>query len=310
VAQLLKKTSKNLVKTMIYQRPDKTGFAVLVRGDHEVSEYKIKKAETGAYLASRDFIGEIGSAFGFSGPFGLNQIKFYVDEDVLAMRDFVTGANERDQHLIGVNVEDIFFSRKREILIGDFRQAAEGDEGELAGKKVPLYFKTAIELGHIFKLNLRYSQPLKANFLDANGKENPMIMGCYGIGVNRILAAAIEQHGNDKGIVWPLNISPYPIEVILIDPKDALSQEILKTLSDSPEMRSRGVDILVDDRPDSAGIKFNDADLIGIPLRIILGPKNLKNGKVEFKLRKTAEQTLIDIPNLIPEVLSCLDKLT
>ena len=253
-------------------------------------------------MASRDAIEKLGSAFGFSGPFK-PELKIYADEDILAMKDFVTGANIRDEHLTGVNLGDI---QGKAIEAGDFRQVVEGDQSP---EGQPLKFKTAIELGHIFKLNLRYTVPLKAHYLDANGKENPMVMGCYGIGVNRILAAAIEQSGDDKGIVWPKNISPYQIHVILIDAKDEQSREIVKILANSSELASKGADILVDDRADSAGVKFNDADLIGIPLRIILGPKNLKNGKVELKLRKTGELSLVDIQKLVPEVLSFLDKL-
>ena len=150
---------------------------------------------------------------------------------------------------------------------------------------------------------------MKAQYVDVDGKEKPMIMGCYGIGVNRILAAAIEQCGDDKGIVWPKNISPFQVQVILIDAKDERSRQIVETLAGSQELAARGVDILVDDRPDSAGVKFNDADLVGIPLRVILGPKNLKNGKAEIKLRKTGEQALVDIPNLDQEILRFLDKL-
>ena len=121
-----------------------------------------------------------------------------------------------------------------------------------------------------------------------------MIMGCYGIGVNRLLAAAIEQNGDDKGIVWPKNISPFQVEVILIDPKDEQSRQIVSLLENSPELASRGVDILLDDRPDSAGVKFNDADLIGIPLRLTIGKRNLAEGKVEIKVRRTNEVILVD----------------
>lgn len=302
VAHFLKKTPKDLVKTMIYERPDGTFFEVLVRGDHEVSEYKVKRSEAGAFMASRDAIEKMGSAFGFSGPFGKDR-KVYIDEDVLEMKDFVTGGNVRDTHMTGVNLGDI---SGKEIQVGDFRQVVEGD---LAGDGQKLNFKTAIELGHIFKLNLRYSVPLKAQFLDASGKENPMIMGCYGIGVNRILAAAIEQHADEKGIVWPKNLSPYQVLVILIDPKDEQSRQIADSLLSDPLLKERGVDILVDDRSDSAGVKFNDADLIGFPLRVVLGPKNLKIGKAEIKLRKSGEMTLVDLPALPAEILSRLDKL-
>ena len=303
VAAFLKKTPKDLIKTMVYQRPDGSFFEVLIRGDHEVSEYKLKKVEPGCFMASREAIEKLGMAFGFSGPFGAD-LKTYLDEDILGMKDFVTGANIQDHHLVNVNLGDI---RGTEKQVGDFRQVVEGDRSS-EGK--PLHFKTAIELGHIFKLNLRYSKPMEAKFLDAAGKENPMIMGCYGIGVNRILAAAIEQLGDEKGIVWPKNISPFQVQVILIDSKDEQSRQIVETLAKAPELASRGVDILVDDRADTAGVKFNDADLIGIPLRIILGPKNLKNGKAEIKLRKTGEIALVDVSNLVQETLRFLDKLT
>src|SRR3989338_2345580 len=302
VAHFLKKTPKDLVKTMMYERPDGSFFEVLVRGDHEVSEYKLKKAEPGAFLASREAIEKLGSAFGFSGPFGSN-LKLYIDEDILGMHDFVTGANVRDRHLINMNLGDI---SGKDTVLGDFRQVVEG---YVSPDGKPLCFRTAIELGHIFKLNLRYSTPLKANFLNAEGKEKPMIMGCYGIGVNRILAAAIEQHADEKGVIWPKNISPYQVLVLLIDPKDERSNAIADSLAASKELERRGVDMLVDDRQDSAGVKFNDADLLGFPLQVVLGPKNLKNGKAEIKVRKTGEKLLVDIPSLESAVLAQLDKL-
>ncbi len=303
VAKFLGKNPRDLVKTMIFQRPEGSFFEVLIRGDHEVSEYKLKKIEPGSFMASREAIEKLGLAFGFSGPMGAN-LKTYIDEDVLEMKNFVTGANVQDHHLLDVNLGDI---RSDEKEIGDFRQVVEGDTSQ-EGKK--LHFKTAIELGHIFKLNLRYSKPLKAHYLDETGKEKPLIMGCYGIGVNRILAAAIEQHADERGIVWPKNISPFQLLVVMIDTEDALSREIVQELLDSPELKARGADILVDDRTESAGVKFNDADLIGIPLRVILGPKNLKNGKVELKIRKTGEIALIDRAEVVKEVAARLDKIS
>lgn len=307
VAKFLKKTPADLVKTMIFQRPDGSFFEVLIRGDHEVSEFKVKKIEANCFMASRESIEKLGVAFGFSGPLppsaGGHLMKMYIDEDVLEMKNFITGANVQDHHFVNVNLGDI---RGREKQIGDFRQVTEGDVSS-DGQK--LHFKTAIELGHIFKLNLRYSKPLKAHYLDETGKEKPLIMGCYGIGVNRILAAAIEQHGDEKGIVWPKNISPFQILVVIIDTQDPLSREIARELLDSPELKARGADILVDDRAESAGVKFNDADLIGIPLRVVLGPKNLKNGKVELKIRKTGEMSLVDRPALTSEILKILDKI-
>ncbi len=316
VSAFLKKKPSDLVKTMIYEILDPSAsnktkvFAVLVRGDHEVSHYKVSEKEKGAALAARDTIERLGSHFGFSGPLGLSDIPFYIDEDVLLMKDFVVGANEDGYHLLDVNLADILSGNtKRQVVVGDFRQVVVGDKGEAQGREVSLGIKTAIELGHIFKLNLRYSVPLKAHFLDAAGKENPVIMGCYGIGVNRILAAAIEQHADEKGIVWPKNIAPFQVLVIMIDPKDAQSNEICETIVNSEELKRRGVDVLVDDRQETPGVKFNDADLIGIPLRVVLGPKNLKLGKVEIKQRKTSEMTLVDISAAVPEILKQLDKI-
>ncbi len=317
VASLLKKKPQDLVKTMIYQIDDdpskKRIIAVLVRGDHEVSDYKVRKNEPGANLTPFNLFPDGGSAFGFSGPVNtkhsfLKNITFYIDEDVINMKDFVVGANEKNYHLIDVNLPDILLENpERKIVVGDFRQVIEGDK--TPDGKETIRVKTAIELGHIFKLNLRYSAPMKAQVVDEKGKENPMIMGCYGIGVNRILAAAIEQHGDERGIVWPKNISPFKLLVIMLDPKDPKSHEIVETLLNSPALKQKQVDILVDDRPESAGVKFNDADLIGIPLRVILGPKSLKDNKAELKIRKTSDVALVDIPNLIPAVLGALDKI-
>jgi prolyl-tRNA synthetase len=316
VAHFLGKTTQDLVKTMIYEvGPNdpalggKDVFAVLVRGDHEVSDFKVKKKiHPKARLASHGTIERVKSSFGFSGPCGL-EMPLFVDEDVLSMRGFVVGANERDYHLTDCYVEHFVESAKRlnvKLEKGDFRQVIEGD---LSPEGEPLRFKTAIELGHIFKLNLRYSEPLKARFTDESGQEKPLVMGCYGIGVNRILAAAIEQGADEKGIVWTKNTSPYQVLVLMLDPKDAQSRQIADGLLDSAELQAKKVDILIDDRPETAGVKFNDADLMGIPLRIILGPKNLKAGKAEIKIRKSGQVVLTDISSLISEVLSQLDKL-
>ena len=299
------------LKTMIYSMKTKDNpnavIAVLVRGDHEVSEFKLKEAVNKVYpdstiaMAPRELIDKIGSAFGFTGPIGLKDIPFFIDDDVYSMHNFIVGANRTDYHKKDVNLADFLNKDRRGYYYGDIGQVVEGDitpDGE------PLKFRTAIELGHIFKLNLRYSVPLKAHFLDAQGKENPLIMGCYGIGVNRILAAAIEQHGDDKGIIWPKNISPFQVLAVLIDPKDAQSQQIATQLEG--DLAARGIDLLIDDRTETAGVKFNDADLIGIPLRVVLGPKNLKLGKAEIKDRKTGQISLVDLPALSSAVIDGL----
>ncbi len=312
VASFLKKKPSDLVKTMIYEVAAKDGgqpqvFAVLVRGDHEVSEFKVKDKCSGAIMATRDTIEKLGSAFGFSGPFGLDGIPFYIDEDVLLMKDFVVGANQDQYHCVGVDLADIIKDDpKRSIHVGDFRQVIEGDKDPAGG---PLFFKTAIELGHIFKLNLRYSAPMKAQYLDAQGKEHSMKMGCYGIGVNRILAAAIEQCADDKGIVWPKNISPFQVHVVLLDPEDTASKEVVNALISSKALEERGIDIMIDDRKESAGVKFNDADLMGFPVRVVIGSRNLKNQQVELKVRKSGQQLLVGLTNVDEEIIKQLDKL-
>lgn len=306
VAEFLKKAPKDLVKTMIYQRPDKKLFAVLVRGDHEVSDFKVRKEEPGATLAPRDAMEALGTAFGFSGPFGLNGIPFYADEDVIAMRDFVTGSNVADHHLVGVTVEDIF-SQGRRITIGDYRHAVPGDAGELDGKPVPLSFHTAIELGHIFKLNLRYSEPMRACYLDASGKEKPLVMGCYGIGVNRIFAAAIEQGATDKAFAWPTTaISPFEVLLLPLRMDDEPTRMAAESLYTA--LMAKGRDAGMDDRPVSAGIKFNDADLIGVPIEVIIGPKNLASGEIEIRFRADGTSRLVKTEDAVKEIENLLDK--
>ncbi|MBI4352524.1 MAG: proline--tRNA ligase [Candidatus Omnitrophica bacterium] len=317
VSKYLKKKPSDLLKTMIYEALDPTApyrppFAVLVRGDHEVSNFKVREKVPGAYMASPEVIQYVGSRFGFSGPLGLHDkndpIPFYIDEDVLLMKDFITGANEKDLHFADVNLMDILnYAPDRKIVVGDFRQALPGDKGVLEnGEETELHFRTAIELGHIFKLGCRYSEPFKAQFLDKGGKLTSMVMGCYGIGINRILAAAVEQYADEKGIVWPQAISPFRLLVLVLDPGDARSLEIARSIEDSEELARRGIDILVDDRDETPGVKFNDADLIGIPFRVVIGPKALRSGKVEIKIRKTSETLLVDIPQVVSEIVKQL----
>ena len=253
-------------------------------------------------------IAACGSAFGFSGPLGLGSIKRLVDEDILAMNDFVVGANKKDHHLTGVQFADILKDAADEVEIGDYRLVIEGDEAEVDGRAVPIEIKTAIELGHIFKLNLRYSEPLKANFLDEKGRENHMIMGCYGVGVNRIIAAAIEQASSEKGILWPsLEISPFHVLILTTN----MSDEPLRQKSEEiyQELVRKGVDVLWDERDISAGIKFNDADLLGIPIRLTLGPRGLKAQEAEVKNVKTGKVHSVPLKEVVSFVESLISKL-
>jgi len=314
VSEFLKTKPTKLMKTMIYstgsvaegQKPEL--FGVLVRGDHAVSEAKVRKVYPQAVPASPEAIDGCGSAFGFSGPYGLTNLPFLMDEDVLTNDRCVTGANKKDYHVVGASVADLLAEAGGRIQIGDFRQAVEGDEGEIDGKTVPLRLRKAIELGHVFKLNLRYSEPMRAVFLDEDGKEKPIIMGCYGIGVNRMIAAAIEQASNDKGIVWPsLEISPFEILVLSTSMSDAAVTE--KSESIYTALKNAKDEVLWDDRDLSPGVKFNDADLVGIPIRITVGPKALKAGEVEVKVLKSGEVKRVPADEAVAFVSNLLKEL-
>jgi prolyl-tRNA synthetase len=300
VSQVLGLAPDRLVKTLIYEA-DSRPVAVLVRGDHEVNEAKLKRflRSSNLRLAEPALIEKVtGCSVGFTGPAGLIGVRIIADYGVKNMVNFATGANAKDRHLINVNLERDF----KPESFADLRYVREGDPCPHCKKKIKI--KPALEIGHVFKLGTKYSKALNANFLDADGKEKPFIMGCYGIGVNRIIAAAIEQSHDEKGIIWPASISPFQVLILPVNVSHsetrAVSDEIYRKLSEE------GVEALYDDRDERAGVKFNDADLLGIPLQVIIGEKNLKTGKVELKNRRTKEVKLIDKSEIVPDVLSLL----
>lgn len=301
VSEFLKVKPNQLVKTLIYKADDKP-VAVLVRGDHNLNEAKLKR-HLGCQvleMADEKVIKDLtGGPLGFSGPVGLKGVRLIADFGVEGMSNFVTGANKRDTHLMNVNLDRDF--KVTEWL--DLRYALEGDLCPKC-RKNKFKLKTTIEVGHTFKLGTKYSKDLNATFLDKDGKEKLCIMGCYGIGVNRIIAAAIEQNNDKDGIIWPRSISPYdavviPINVLEKDLKTA-SEKIYKSLQDE------GFEVLLDDRDERAGIKFKDADLIGIPLRLVVSEKHIKNGQVEAKLRNSKTATLLNEKNLPEQVKKLL----
>jgi prolyl-tRNA synthetase len=281
VSELLKVGPERLVKTLIY-KADGKAVALLVRGDHEANETKLKNYLKCASLELADAktIEEAtGAPVGFSGPVRLKEGRIVADNSVREMANFVTGANKKDAHLINVNLERDFETKE----FGDFRMITAEDGCPACGK--PVEIKQAIEVGHTFKLGTKYSDSLKAKVLDKEGKELPAVMGCYGIGVNRILASLIETSNDKDGIVWPLSIAPYSALIIALNVEDKkvreLSEDAYKRLT------SAGVDVLFDDRNESAGVKFKDGDLIGIPVKIVVGSKNAKKDIVEVKDRKS-----------------------
>lgn len=302
VTSFMKRTPKDFAKTLIYKADDKF-VAVMVRGDREVNETKVVNKLGGAIefdLAPLDDLVRITNAkAGFAGPVGLD-IDIYVDSEVALMKNMVVGANETDYHYDNVNIGRDFEA----TVVGDFRNVEEGD---LCPQCRQSKMKTCrgIEVGHIFKLGTKYTEALECTYLDENGKEQTPIMGCYGIGVSRCIAAVIEQNCDENGIIWPMSMAPFHVIVVPVNVKDeaqkALSEKIYNKLI------SMGVETLIDDRNERAGVKFNDAELIGIPLRITVG-KKASDGIVEFKERKSGEMQELTADEAIQKAVEIINK--
>lgn len=299
VCGMLGTKPSDMIKTLIYVDPrkhEKTGaplqpqpVVVLVRGDHEINEAKLRKVAGGLELADERVIQSLtGAAVGFAGPQGLidKVAKMVIDPGVLGMRNACTGANKTDYHVTGLNPGRDFPVSGEKVVVADVRNVLEGDKSP-TGSGATLGLRKAIEVGHVFKLGTKYSDSMKATFLDQDGKPKSFIMGCYGIGLNRIMAAAIEAHHDENGIIWPMSIAPFEVLVVALDPREADVMSAAHKLHD--ELEAAGVDVLMDDRDERAGFKFKDADLIGIPVRITVGRKSLAEGVVELKRRDAGE---------------------
>ena len=282
-------------KTLIYYADGKT-VAVVVRGDRDVNETKVANAIGGAVefeLASEDTIKAVtGAEVGFAGPIGIKADYLFIDQEVVDQRNVIVGANKTGYHIQNAN-----FGRDFEGQVGDFRNVQEGDKCPKCGQ--PLEIMRGVEVGHIFKLGTKYSESMGATFLDQNGKSQPIIMGCYGIGVERTVAAVIEQHYDENGIIWPLAIAPYHVVVVPVNVKKEEHLENAEKIY--KELEAAGVEVLLDDRNERAGFKFKDSDLLGIPMRITVG-KDIVDGKVEFKLRKEADKEIISVDEVLDRV--------
>jgi len=285
VTQFLNVSPRDLVKTLIFES-ERGCFAALVRGDHEISERKLRAAwrSEKVQLASEETVEEITRApKGFAGPLGLS-VPILADLDIKDMINAVTGANEKDAHLIHVNIGRDF----QVSQFVDLRRFAVGDPCPLCGGQTRT--DKGIEVGHTFKLGTKYSKALGATFLDDQGKEKEIVMGCYGIGVGRTVAAAIEQSYDENGIIFPMPISPFQVLVLPVNMRNDLLRETADELYRN--LLDKDNEVLYDDRDESPGVKFKDADLIGIPLRLTIGEKNLNKGLVEIKKRRTGEVIL------------------
>ncbi len=282
-------------------------YVVLVRGDHEVNPEKIRLVSGESIkLADEVTIIEItGAKVGYAGPVGINKdVQIIIDHAVAAMAVGVTGANKTDYHIKNVVPGRDFPLEGDNVIVADIRYAQEGDTHN--GKK--LLFKKGIEVGQVFKLGTKYSEKLGAKYLNENGNEKPCLMGCYGIGINRILASAIEL-GNDKdGIIWPISIAPFEVIVTCVNQDD---EEVAQVAEDIyQQLLDNGIEVLLDDRVLRGGAKFKDADLIGIPVRVTVGRKSVAEGNVEVKLRSESKNWTIAQDKVVKEVIKLVGKLT
>ena len=300
VCAFLKSKPQDMIKTLIFS-VDKDVVVALVRGDHDLNPEKLTQALGGKHneLAAPAVIEQItGAKVGFAGPVGLagKASKMIIDHAVAAMATGITGANKTDYHTKNVVPGRDFPLTGANISVADIRNAVEGDTNN--GKK--LLFRRGIEVGQVFKLGTKYSTKLGCNFLDESGRQHPCIMGCYGIGVNRIVASLIEQSHDKDGIIWNKMIAPYTVAILPLNTAHEASMQAAEQIY--KDLTAAGIECILDDRPERAGVKFKDSDLIGFPIQIIIGEKRIATGKVEVKDRKTKEVKIVKVSEVIGDV--------
>jgi prolyl-tRNA synthetase len=295
VGRFLDKPTSQLVKTLVFET-EKGPVMVLVRGDREANEIKIKNhlgVQTLEMLPDSKFETSTGGPVGYCGPVGTKCSRVLADVSLKGRSNWIVGGNKKDKHLAGANPGRDF----PEPEYGDFTTVFEGDPCPRCGAALKIY--RGIEVGHIFKLGTKYSEAMHCVFLDETGQRQPMIMGCYGLGIGRTVAAAVEQSHDDDGIIWPIPIAPFEVVVTSVG-KD---ENVLRTATEVYEkLLAAGVDVLLDDRDERPGVKFKDADLIGFPLRIAVGAKSLANGQIEWSLRKDRVKQLGEPAGVIEQV--------
>jgi prolyl-tRNA synthetase len=293
VAEFLSVQPCDVIKTMFYLA-DGEVVAALVRGDREVQTVKLKNllgVNDVEPLDEEQIWQQTRLPVGYLGPVNMH-LKMVADQEVMRMVNAVAGANEKGCHLTGVNPDRDF----KPAVVGDLRQVSLEDRCQSCGGSLGL--KEGIEVGHIFKLGTKYSEAMEARFQDSDGQEKPFVMGCYGIGVSRVVAAAIEQTHDDKGIIFPVPLAPFQVIILNLGPKDDAFCQAAEGLYQA--LQARGLDVLYDDRDERPGSKFNDADLLGIPYRLMIGKTLAKEGKVEVRARKTGETQLFTPEEVVP----------
>ncbi|MQF99476.1 MAG: proline--tRNA ligase [SAR202 cluster bacterium] len=287
------------LKSMLYSIGSEL-VLVVIRGDLEVNEVKLKNLLGGAEirLATEEEVKKAGMVAGFLSPVKSPEIKVISDLSVAIGSNFVTGANHQDHHLINAN-------QPRDFDAGSFTDIALTQAGHPCIRcETPLSSQRGIEVGHVFKLGTVFTDKFNANYIDKDGKEHPMVMGCYGIGVGRLLAAAIEQNHDEKGIIFPANIAPYDVHLVSLNTEDPSIKESAESLYSL--LVQSGLGVFYDDRDESPGVKFNDADLLGFPIRIIVSPRNLKANQVEIKIRRQTKPEAIGMDNIVDKIREIL----
>ncbi len=306
LAKSLKCIESDLVKTLFYEGPDKKPICVLLRGSDEVNAIKLKQVlgmEMEPLLLNDKEVREVtGADPGSCGPVGL-KIPIYADNALKEMSNFTVGANEDDFHFKNVNRDRDF-----KLSAENFADLVKAQEGLPCpkcqdGKYISM---RGIEVGHIFYLGTKYSESMKASYLNKEGVSAPIEMGCYGLGVTRTVQAAIEQSHDDKGIIWPKELSPYDVHICLLDPLEKKAVELVQKIETS--LNEKGYSVLVDDREERPGVKFNDADLLGFPIRLVIGRRGLEKNEVEVVMRKTQEKQSQSVDAVVPFVLDWLGK--
>ncbi len=303
LSSFLKTGPEKMIKTVLY-KTDKETVAALVRGDREINEVKLYNTLDCITLEMADgetVAGATGAQAGFAGPVGLKNVRVVADREVMVMANAVCGANQNDYHLVNVNPGRDFSPD----IVADIRLVKAGEPCPECGNR--LMEARGIEVGQIFKLGDKYSKAMNATFLDENGQARHFIMGCYGIGVTRTMAAAVEQNHDERGIIWPVQIAPYHVVVVPVNHKDEKQYSTAERIYH--QLLKAGIETVFDDRPERAGVKFKDADLVGYPLRITVGDKGLARGEVELYTRRTGDVIMVPVNEVVEAVRSALHNL-
>ncbi len=295
VAEFLDLPPARLVKTLILQTSSEEVVAVLLRGDRELNTIKLANLlDVDWVLAAEEEVVRrvTGAPSGFAGPIGLG-VRLLADNEVRGMSDYVVGGNVVDHHYLGV-------SHPRDVVIDQFADLRRAEQGDPCPRCQGGRFESwrGIEVGHVFKLGTKYSEAMAATVLDDQGQSRPLVMGCYGIGVGRTVAAAIEQNHDEHGLKLPLPLAPFQVLVVMLAPRDEQVRQASEDIY--TQLQDQGIEVLLDDRDERPGIKFKDADLVGIPLRITVGARGLQEGTVELKVRTSGEQSAIPLTEVVP----------